>query len=140
MELPIEMEKRDFVNISVGIIVITAAVLLIMFLTRGPIMTEISSFDECVAAGYPVMESFPRQCSAGGKTFVEELGGEDYYGSSTNGPCSVNSDCIVSGCNSEICQAVGEEMIMSICMEPDKPLPSDLGFECKCVESACKWG
>ena len=34
----------------------------------------ISSFEECVAAGYPVMESYPRQCAAGGRTFVEQLG------------------------------------------------------------------
>ncbi|UCD04306.1 MAG: hypothetical protein JSW73_01560 [Candidatus Woesearchaeota archaeon] len=34
---------------------------------------EINSFEECVAAGNPVMESYPRQCMANGKTFVEEL-------------------------------------------------------------------
>tara|TARA_B100000508_G_scaffold31981_1_gene24596 strand:- start:34622 stop:35248 length:627 start_codon:yes stop_codon:yes gene_type:complete len=33
----------------------------------------ITSFEECVAAGNPVMESYPRQCSAAGKTFVEEI-------------------------------------------------------------------
>ncbi|MFH0860175.1 MAG: hypothetical protein V1921_03145 [Candidatus Altiarchaeota archaeon] len=35
---------------------------------------EINSFDSCVSAGNPVMESYPRQCSTSdGKTFVEEL-------------------------------------------------------------------
>ncbi len=34
---------------------------------------EILSFEECVAAGNPVMESYPRQCSADGKTFTEEI-------------------------------------------------------------------
>lgn len=38
--------------------------------------SEIDSFNDCVAAGNPVMESYPRKCSAGGKTFVEEIGGE----------------------------------------------------------------
>src|SRR5512136_639436 len=34
----------------------------------------ITSFDECVAAGYPVMESYPRQCRVpGGPTFVEQV-------------------------------------------------------------------
>lgn len=33
---------------------------------------DIASFDECIAAGYPVMESIPRQCrTSEGKTFVE---------------------------------------------------------------------
>lgn len=34
----------------------------------------INSFEECAAAGYPVMESYPRQCrTPDGRTFVEEL-------------------------------------------------------------------
>ncbi len=36
----------------------------------------VSSFEECVAAGYPVMESYPRQCrSAEGTRFVEKVDG-----------------------------------------------------------------
>ena len=31
----------------------------------------IRSFEECAAAGYPVMESYPRQCRAEGNTYVE---------------------------------------------------------------------
>ena len=34
----------------------------------------VTNFDECAAAGYPVMESHPRQCSDGSETFVEALG------------------------------------------------------------------
>ena len=33
----------------------------------------ITSFDECVAAGNPVMESYPEQCRADGKTFVNDV-------------------------------------------------------------------
>lgn len=33
---------------------------------------QITNFDECVAAGNPVMESFPEQCSANGQTFVND--------------------------------------------------------------------
>jgi len=32
----------------------------------------ITNFDQCARAGYPIMESYPRQCRAEGKTFVEE--------------------------------------------------------------------
>lgn len=35
-------------------------------------VSQISSFDECAAAGNPVMESYPRQCQAFGEIFVEE--------------------------------------------------------------------
>lgn len=34
---------------------------------------DITNFLECENAGYPVMESYPRQCSAEGKLFVEEI-------------------------------------------------------------------
>jgi len=38
---------------------------------------EINSFDDCAAAGYPVMESYPRQCRIpGGEAFVEDIGNE----------------------------------------------------------------
>jgi len=36
----------------------------------------IANFDECVAQGYPVLESYPRQCKTDGKTFVEDIGNE----------------------------------------------------------------
>ena len=37
--------------------------------------STISSFEECAAAGNPVMESYPRQCRdpLSGKTFVEDI-------------------------------------------------------------------
>lgn len=34
---------------------------------------KITSFEQCVQAGYPVMESSPRQCSDGNQTFTENL-------------------------------------------------------------------
>ncbi len=36
--------------------------------------SKISNFEECVKAGYPVMESYPRQCTVpGGRFFVEQV-------------------------------------------------------------------
>jgi len=37
---------------------------------------RITSFEECVAAGNPAMESWPRQCRAGDETFTEDIGNE----------------------------------------------------------------
>jgi hypothetical protein len=38
------------------------------------IQKEISSFEECMKAGYPIMESYPRQCRVtGGPVFVEDV-------------------------------------------------------------------
>ena len=59
----------------------SAALLVILFVsgctTQGPpagTPGNITTFDECAAAGYPVMESYPRQCrtpGADGQTFTE---------------------------------------------------------------------
>lgn len=39
--------------------------------TTGTGRNVISSFADCVAAGYPVMESYPRRCNANGQSFTE---------------------------------------------------------------------
>jgi len=37
-------------------------------------LNEINSFKDCISAGNPIMESYPRQCrTANGQTFVEEI-------------------------------------------------------------------
>ena len=46
----------------------------------------ITNFEECVAAGYPVMESYPEQCAADGQTFTNpnQLAPEPPSASSSN--------------------------------------------------------
>jgi len=39
-------------------------------------VVTVTNFEECMAAGNPVMESYPRQCRAGEKTFTENIGNE----------------------------------------------------------------
>jgi len=74
----------------------------------------INNFEECIAAGYPAMESYPRQCRACGRTFVEEIGSK---------ACVVDDDCVVFGetgdCN---CGCYNRNS-----------LPSGPGGECFCV-------
>ena len=55
---------------------------------RGPIESTIESFEDCVAAGNPIMESYPRQCrTSDGKHFVEEI----------DTPIKPEDQCTVSG-------------------------------------------
>lgn len=36
---------------------------------------SVSTFEECAALGYPILESYPRRCvTPGGQTFVEDIG------------------------------------------------------------------
>ncbi len=51
-------------------------VLITVIISGCTTQAEITNFDECIAAGYPAMESYPRQCAVpGGQTFVEVIGG-----------------------------------------------------------------
>lgn len=45
---------------------------------KTPVLGEqIATFDACVAAGYPVMESYPAQCKTpDGTTFIQDIGNE----------------------------------------------------------------
>ena len=36
-------------------------------------LEEVNNFEDCVSAGNPVMESYPRQCMANGETFIEDI-------------------------------------------------------------------
>lgn len=38
--------------------------------------STVTNFEECVALGNPVMESYPRQCRSGEQTFTENIGNE----------------------------------------------------------------
>lgn len=35
--------------------------------------STITNFEECIAAGYPIMESYPRQCNDGSRTYAEVI-------------------------------------------------------------------
>ncbi|TSC85691.1 MAG: hypothetical protein G01um10148_1077 [Parcubacteria group bacterium Gr01-1014_8] len=71
----------------------------------------ITNFDECAAAGNSIMESYPRQCSANGQTFVEEISS----GMPVPGAVVFNS-CAVAGCSGQLCvSAVEAENIMTTC-------------------------
>jgi glyoxylase-like metal-dependent hydrolase (beta-lactamase superfamily II) len=58
----------------------------------------ITNFKECAAAGNPVMESYPRQCTADGQTFVEEIEMQEPLGvfedtmSYTENPVEIDQD------------------------------------------------
>jgi hypothetical protein len=54
---------------------------------------DIDSFEECAAAGYPVMESYPRQCrTPDGRTFVSLI---DLFDTSKDTSCTADEDCVL---------------------------------------------
>lgn len=66
-------------SIFLGILIVILAVVVIgwVYKSRETPSTSVSNFEECVAKGYPVLESYPRQCKTpNGKTFTEDIGNE----------------------------------------------------------------
>jgi hypothetical protein len=57
-----------------GVALLFVLVLILVVIILNNQRASISSFEECAAAGYPIMESYPRQCAVpGGETFVEDI-------------------------------------------------------------------
>ncbi|MBI4080042.1 hypothetical protein HY414_02355 [Candidatus Kaiserbacteria bacterium] len=66
-------------------------------------LLSITNFDECVAAGFPIMESYPERCATpDGRTFVNERQtAPSPDGMTFNG-------CAVAGCSGELCVSAEE--------------------------------
>lgn len=70
-----ERRKKGLKQIGIGVAVL---ILVAFAYDQGKVrVPEITSFAECAAAGFPVMESYPRQCRThNGQTFREDIGNE----------------------------------------------------------------
>lgn len=63
---------------ALAVIVIGFVAIIIYWLSGGQSST-ITSFDECVNAGNPVLESYPEQCvTEDGRSFTREIGELQY--------------------------------------------------------------
>ena len=59
------------------IVVAVALLLLVLIPYVGPSQSKITNFEECAARGFPIMESYPRQCrTSDGDLFAENIGNE----------------------------------------------------------------
>lgn len=146
------MKQKQLILILVFAVLLILTVASVIYFKNQRKIKSINSFEECAAAGYPILESYPEQCmTPDGRSFtrilskseqgkLDEQVRNEYYGFSTFSECESDDDCFVSGCNSEICQGVGEEGISSVCVIPDRETPSQLGFSCRCRDEMCGWG
>jgi len=60
--------------VAITVIVIAIIIGVVIYLNNQPAKT-INNFAECVSANYPVIETYPRQCTTSdGRVFVEDIG------------------------------------------------------------------
>ncbi len=68
---------RSIVIALAALLVLLAAVSIAAVFSVGERGATVDSFERCVAAGNPVMESYPERCrSADGRVFVRDIGNE----------------------------------------------------------------
>lgn len=92
--------------VGAGIFLLLVAGLLMSLATNNEQreLLSVSNFDECVAAGNPIMESYPEQCrTQDGRTFVNER-------QSLQQPPGmiVANGCAVAGCSGQLCVSADE--------------------------------
>lgn len=69
------MDRKAYLIIGLVLLLIVAGAL--YWYNRKSVVQTVNSFEECAAAGYPVMESYPPQCrTPDGRVFVQEQKGE----------------------------------------------------------------
>lgn len=61
---------------AIIIVIIIAGLGAVWKLTQKETPLLVENFEACVKAGNPIMESYPRQCQHGGRTFTEDIGNE----------------------------------------------------------------
>lgn len=70
------MKKTTLIVIIIFVII---GISLVFMLPKKEVlipMPVVTNFEQCILAGYPVMESYPRQCRAKEQTFTENIGNE----------------------------------------------------------------
>lgn len=66
----------------------------------------VTNFEECANAGYPVMESYPRQCrTPSGELFVESIANPNPTAPVSGGQTGATAGCFVGGCSGQICSS-----------------------------------
>lgn len=72
------VEKRAYISFAIAGVLLVVFVVVLVGVFRGGDEAEVpGNFSECVALGYPIAESYPRQCrTPDGTMFVEDVGDE----------------------------------------------------------------
>ncbi len=79
-------------------------------------------------------EASPRYfCKEGGMCCLPETTPTEFCGSSTQGFCASNSDCVTGGCSGQVCQSVQEEPAITTCEYKDCYNSAKYGMACKCI-------
>lgn len=100
--------KKTIYTLLIVVILIGAALGLSEVAKKDVPNERITNFQECMDAGYPIMESYPRQCrTPEGQNFVEEIEEIDLPEENNEEPV-VSGGCATAGCSRQLCVEASE--------------------------------
>lgn len=67
------------------------------------------------------------------------VAGDQFCGTSTNGPCLEDSDCVSGGCSGQVCQSKTEKPIATTCEYRDCYDAGKYDVGCSCNDGKCQW-
>lgn len=65
---------------------------------------------------------------------------EEFCGTSTNGYCTMDTECTTDGCSGQVCRATSEEPVITTCEWKACYDAQTYSVSCRCVQGACQWG
>jgi len=74
--------------IGIGLLLLILAFLILFLVGINTNNSKITNFQECIDAGYPAMESYPRQCNDGENAYIEDLVPLEILNAAQNSECT----------------------------------------------------
>jgi len=102
--------------------------------TCGNGVCELGEATEC-----PEYQSYPPQagqCRIGTCPQDCETPSTEFCGSSTQGPCASDSECITGGCSGQVCQSIKEQSVPTTCEYKDCYNAEKYGMKCRCIHES----
>ncbi len=122
------MKTSTLIGLVVVLAIIAALLLALSNIAKQQRILSITSFAECKAAGYPIMESYPEQCATpDGRTFVNDT------------EQIVASGCQVGGCSAQLCGEVGEDLVSDCMYRPEYACYQDHSSCERQPDGKCGW-
>ena len=96
------MPATKLIGIAVILVIIGGLIAALAANKNDEELLSIATFDDCVAAGYPIRESFPEQCATSdGRTFVNDR-------QTVPRDTVTFKGCAVAGCSGQLCVSAEE--------------------------------
>ena len=104
--------NKKITIIAAIIIILVAAAFFSAYLINRKSVGKVNDFEQCAKLGFPVMESYPRQCRAGDKIFVEDTSANKPANNKKN---IASPECKIAGCSGQLCVDKNAEDIITTC-------------------------